>query len=71
MKKVIDYKGTFQISIPPTWKYWVMEKDIHSFEENDNVGDSNCFQFSISPLTEDEKKKLVDLLGVSPADSNG
>lgn len=71
MKKVIDYKGTFQISIPPTWKYWVMGEDIHSFEENDNVGDSDCFQFSISPLTEDEKKKLVDLLGYLPPTQMG
>ena len=71
MKKVIDHKGTFQISIPPTWKYWVMEEGVHSFEENDNVGDSDCFQFSISPLTEDEKKKLVDLLGYLPPTQMG
>ena len=71
MKKVIDHKGTFQIFIPPTWKYWVMEGDVHSFEENDIEDNSDCFQFSISPLIEDEKTKLADLLGYLPRTQMG
>lgn len=66
MKKIIDNKGTFQVLVPATWKYWVMEKDIHSFEENDSGIDSDCLQLSINPVTEFERNELADLLGYLP-----
>ncbi|HTN37853.1 MAG TPA: hypothetical protein VL053_12315 [Arachidicoccus sp.] len=70
-KKVIDNDGTFQVSVPLTWRYWVMEGNVHSFEDNEDTNDSDCFQISLKLLTEKERNKLSDALGYLPPDKKG
>jgi hypothetical protein len=64
-KKIIDADGKFQILVPPTWRYWVMDGPVHCFENNES-DDDDCFQLSIMPLTEAERKDLAEALGYLP-----
>jgi hypothetical protein len=64
-KKIIDPDGTFQMLIPPTWRYWVMEGRVHSFEDNE-TDDDDCVQFSVMRLEEDERNQLAQALSYLP-----
>src|SRR3569833_3121871 len=69
-RKIIDPDGTFQLMIPPTWRYWVMEDRVHCFEDN-QTDDEDCFQLSLMPLTEEERQQLAEALGYLPPDQAG
>jgi|GEM_PF-1193016 hypothetical protein len=66
MRRFMEDSGAFEIMIPVTWKYSLMEGYIHTFEEYE-LSKSDCFQFSIENIeTEEEKLKLAHLLGYLP-----
>lgn len=56
MKNFIDEKGTFEISVPATWKYTLKEGKIHTFQEY-QIWKSDAFQISIRDLDTEEKKE--------------
>ncbi|MGF7078905.1 hypothetical protein [Mucilaginibacter sp. UYCu711] len=64
-RKIIDPDGTFQMLIPPTWRYWVMENRVHSFEDNESH-DDDCFQLSVMAVTEAERTNLAENLSYLP-----
>lgn len=55
MKKFIEKNGIFEIEIPITWKYSLMNDRIHTFNEYD-VWKPDVFQISINELDIQEKK---------------
>jgi hypothetical protein len=69
-RKIIDPEGTFQMLIPPTWRYWVLEGRVHSFEDNETNHD-DCFQLSVTPVTEEERRQLAEGLGYLPPTQAG
>lgn len=69
-RKIIDTDGTFQMLIPPTWRYWVMEGRVHSFDDNE-TDDDDCFQLSVTPVTEEERKQWAEVLGYLPPTQAG
>lgn len=66
-RKIIDAEGTFQLMIPPTWRYWVEEGQLklHSFEDNES-DEEDCFQLSIISMSEEERNKIAENLGYLP-----
>lgn len=61
-KKIIDPQGIFQMLVPPTWRYWVMDGRVHSFEDNKTGGDSDCLQLSVTLLAEDQRSQMAEAL---------
>lgn len=61
MKRFIDDNAIFEIKIPISWKYSLLEGRVHTFQEYD-PWNSDCFQFSITKVKdEDHKKELANL----------
>lgn len=56
MKKFIDENGTFEISIPTTWKYSLYNENVHTFQEY-KIWKPDTFQLSIKNLDTEEKKE--------------
>lgn len=66
MRRFMDNEGTFEILVPVTWKYSLMEGYIHTFQEYE-AWKSDCFQFSIQDIkNQEEKLKFADLFGYLP-----
>lgn len=61
MKKFIDEKGIFEISVPATWKYTLIDGKIHTFQEY-QIWKSDAFQISICDLeTEEERSRFLSI----------
>ncbi|MCW3070306.1 MAG: hypothetical protein JWO44_196 [Bacteroidetes bacterium] len=59
MKRFIDDNGTFEIKIPVTWKYSLINGKIHTFQEYE-IWKFDSFQISIRKVKdEDEKNKFL------------
>ncbi|NDV47888.1 hypothetical protein D0T49_12605 [Paludibacter sp. 221] len=59
MKRFIDEKGTFEITVPATWKYFLDKGKVHTFQDY-QIWKSDTFQLSINELDTDEKKNNFD-----------
>lgn len=66
-RKIINPDRTFQMLIPPTWRYWVMEEHVHCLEDNEIGSDEDCFQFSVTLLTNIERTELAEGLSYLPS----
>jgi hypothetical protein len=66
-RKIIDPDGTFQLMIPPTWRYYVIEEQLklHTFEDNES-DEEDCFQLSLILMSEAERNKIAENLGYLP-----
>jgi len=66
MKRFIDDNGTFEIKVPVTWKYSLLDGYVHTFQEYE-AWKADCFQLSIRKVKSlEEKNKFIDLLGYLP-----
>ena len=66
MKKFIDDNAIFEIKIPISWKYSLLDNRVHTFQEYD-PWNSDCFQLSITKIeNENHKKELVQLFSLLP-----
>jgi hypothetical protein len=69
-KKIIAPDGTFQMMVPPTWRYWVLENRVHCFEDNES-DDDDCFQLSVTPVRAEERVQWAEGLGYLPSTQAG
>ncbi|HEY1038225.1 MAG TPA: hypothetical protein VGF30_02420 [Bacteroidia bacterium] len=66
MKRFIDDNAIFEIKVPISWKYSLLDDRVHTFQEYD-PWNSDCFQLSITKIkTEDRKKELVKMFSFLP-----
>ncbi|MGE0567698.1 MAG: hypothetical protein AB7O73_07090 [Bacteroidia bacterium] len=66
MKRFVDDNAVFEIKIPISWKYSLLDNRVHTFEEYD-PWNSDCFQFSITKIeSEQRKKELVQMFSLLP-----
>lgn len=64
MKRFVDDSAIFEIKIPISWKYSLLESRVHTFQEQD-PWNSDCFQFSITKVKDDNhKKELVQMFSL-------
>jgi len=64
MKRFIDDNAIFEIKIPISWKYSLLDNRVHTFQEYD-PWNSDCFQLSITKIeNENRKKELVQLFSL-------
>lgn len=55
-KKFIDDQGIFEIKVPYSWKYFLKDGKVHTFQEYE-IWKSDAFQLSINPFKDEEHKK--------------
>ncbi len=61
MKRFVDDNAIFEINIPISWKYTLLEDRVHTFREYDSWI-SDCFQFSIVKIeSKSRKKELAEM----------
>lgn len=65
-KRFIDDNAIFEMQIPITWKYSLVDGHVHTFE-GFKLTSFDCVQLSISKIkSQEEKKEWVHLLGYLP-----
>lgn len=72
MTRFVDNQGIFEIEIPLTWKYSLVDDHVHTFG-GFHRAQNDCFQFSIKKVkSQEEKKEFAHLFGFLPhRDING
>lgn len=66
MKRFIDDNATFEITVPITWKYSLVDGHVHTFG-GFQFRQYDCFQLSIRQVNnQQEKRELAHLLGFLP-----
>lgn len=66
-RRFIDNDGIFELVIPVTWKYTLMDNYVHTFEDY-NMVMTDSFQLSIAEFeNETKKKEYAHLMGYLPS----
>jgi hypothetical protein len=66
-KRFIDNSAIFEIEVPITWKYSLVDSHVHTFE-GFQLTSFDCFQFSINKVkSKEEKHEYAHLLGFLPS----
>jgi hypothetical protein len=66
MKRFVDDNAVFELKIPISWKYSLLDNRVHTFQDYD-PWNSYCFQFSITKIeSEERKKELVQMFTLLP-----
>lgn len=66
-KRFIDDNAIFEIEVPITWKYSLVDDHVHSFEGFQLIS-FDCFQLSIKKvINQKDKKEFTHLLGFLPS----
>lgn len=60
MKRFVDDNGTFDICVPSTWKYFLHNEKVHTFQEYE-VWKSDSFQISIQPKNEEINQRFRNM----------
>lgn len=68
----MDDQGIFELHIPISWKYFLMDGYIHTFQEYEGQK-ADCFQLSLRGIKDaEEKRAFADYFGhLPPTDING
>jgi len=61
MKRFIDSNGSFELKIPVTWKYYLIEEKIHTFKDY-KAWIPDSFKISIKSLNDDSEKSSFSKL---------
>lgn len=66
-KRFIDNNGIFEVMIPVTWKYILMDNHVHTFEDY-NLEISDSFQLSITEFKDEaQKNEYIGLISYLPS----